>query len=1212
MPPPGRPPRRPGATRRRKKEPRRQNKSWQRRSLTIAAWTLGPFALLAIIIFGTLYFRLSQGPISLKPLIPSIERNLSADLGGITAKVDDAFMMLGDDGFEFRLTKLELTESDGDLVASAPLASAAISTTDLFKLQISPKRVYLIEPQVYLFYSDDGGLALSFSGTSAEDGSAAPIVAPAPVPAQRPQSSVIAKTAGGKTSERISLAKTLIDLNERAQRGLTSSARLRQIGVKDANVVLVFAGQTSNWRVPNFVIGLDNTSTGTSITGSGFVNSGYGEWRLGIRTEETRSNNAVKLRVQVDDFLPSSLAAAVPRLSLFKTLDMRVQGEGSVDLTAKGDVASANLEMNFGRGNIYLPNVAQPLAIESGSIGMTYNGQSNELVVLPSTVKWGHSFVTLTGAAKQSGNEETGDTVWNYHLASQDGSLGADDLGIQPEKIDALLLEGQLVPKSGLIKISKALLRAGGGEMSAKGEIASGAAGSSTLLEGGLANLDMNTVKALWPTAFAKGARRWVGERLFADVRSGTMRLASGDYLAQGETAEPGTSQRMTYALEAANLRAQLVDDAEPMTAERALIRGENQALELSIPEAGLPAAGKRVEVQNVRFLATDLGTIMPMGDLSFRLNAPIQSAVELARKIPDGPLAGVELPPSADGEVTGDVTVRLPLIETLQHQDVKVSGKVRVAKLKSKIENSKVELQGGTVDVDMTEEAIEANGDLILNGVVAKLAWKHVLNVPEAMQEPLTIKAKLDSADRTQLGMDVNHMVQGEVPVEVTVHRLMEEEPAVHLEADLTAAQLYFEDVAWRKPAGRKCKMELNVGKTRPDGRVELDDIKVVGDDIAIEGTAVADPDNEIREFEFPRFSLGLVSRLRIAGRMDKNRVWKIKAKGSTYDGRSYFDSLFDLNAGPQIKALRPAKGVEVEAEISTVLGYQESALKDLKIKMTSRDQKVVALDARASLPGGKTFKAVIPRVADDRRLYAESDDAGRMFKVVGFYPNARGGDLRVEVALDGSGPAEKTGQLVVENFQILGEQVFNELASSGQGKQRIQREVIDFNRMRIPFSVGHGQFVLSESYLRGPVMGMTLRGKIDYRLGRLNIGGTYIPLQGVNAALCDLPIFGQIVAGTNCEGVLGITFALQGSNKNPQVLVNPLSLVAPGIFRDIFQMTGANPRIQERGTPSPVWKAPAAGPRSSSSDAISAPRPNPRRSGPSTIDGWSSSSSQ
>ena len=179
--------------------------------------------------------------------------------------------------------------------------------------------------------------------------------------------------------------------------------------------------------------------------------------------------------------------------------------------------------------------------------------------------------------------------------------------------------------------------------------------------------------------------------------------------------------------------------------------------------------------------------------------------------------------------------------------------------------------------------------------------------------------------------------------------------------------------------------------------------------------------------------------------------------------------------------------------------------------------------------------------------------------------------------------------------------------------GGQRIQREVIECDRMRVPFSVGHNQFVLSESYLRGPIMGMSMRGRIDYGMGRVSIGGTYIPLQGVNAAICDLPIFGQIVAGTNCEGVFGITFALQGSNKNPEVIVNPLSLVTPGIFRDIFQMTSPNPQIQERETkPNPETGQKT---RASSSGASSGGTAKTKAGKPAKpaapIDGWSSSES-
>ncbi len=1187
------------------------------RALKIGAWTLGPVLALALIVVGLLYFRLSQGPNSLQPFLASIESGITADLDdGMTAKVEDAMMVMGENGVEFRLKKLEILEPDGDLVASAPLASAAVSTTDLFKFQIVPKRVFLIEPRVFLFYSDEGGLALSFSG--AEGAGEREIVPPTPVPAHRPNASTVAKTKPGQVSERIDLARKLIDLNDKARRGLLASTKLREIGLRDASVVLVFAGQTSEWRVPNFVIGLGRSSEGSVISGSGWVDSGQGEWKFGFRTEEANTDNTVKVKLDVADFVPKSLAEAVPRLSLFNTLAMRVSGSGSLDLRPNGDVSHAKLDLNFGSGNINLPNVARPLTIGSGTVGLAYDGAARVLTITPSTIAWGQSNVTFSGAARQTGDAKSGETEWGYELAMRDGALAAEDLGVAPVKIDALRLAGRVIPKTGVIEIDDATLRAGGGEMSAKGEITSGTAGSSTRIEGKLANLKLDTVKALWPAAFAPGARQWVGSKLSGDVRTGSLRIVTGDYLKAGDAVEVGTAQRTSFALEAVDLKASVIDGAAPLSAARALITSENGAVELNVPEAELPAGPKGpVQIRNAKLVATDLGTIMPMGDLTFRVVSPLASALDVVRKLPESPLTQEALPADTaiDGKIDGQFAVRLPLIETVQKQDVKLTGKARISDLKAKPKTGKVELQGGNLLFDVAKASAEAKGEVILNGVVAKLQWQHALGTPEGTPvAPLLISAKLDNADRTQLGLDLNHMVQGDVPIEISVQPQPAGDAAIRFKADLSGAELVIEEVNWKKPSGRKCSLELDVGKTRLDGRIELQNMKIVGDDVAVEGHAILDPDNEMREFAFPRFSLGLVSRLELTGRQNKDKIWLMKAKGTTYDGKSFFDSLFNLEGGSKIKPRNPANGADVEAEIGTVLGYQESALKNFKMKMSTRKDKVVALEATADLEGGRSFKAVIPPNAKHRKLLAESNDAGRMFKVVGFYPNAQNGNMRMEVDLDGSGPADKTGTLVVESFQILGEPVFNELASSGQGEQRIQREVIDFDRMRVPFSVGHNQFVMSESYLRGPVMGMSMRGRIDYGMGRVNIGGTYIPLQGVNAAICDLPIFGQIVAGANCEGIFGITFALQGSNKNPEVIVNPLSLVAPGIFRDIFQMTGANPQIQARDgkTDAPAGegtRASSSGANSGSNAALAKPgkptKPNP------AIDGWSPSDS-
>ena len=45
-------------------------------------------------------------------------------------------------------------------------------------------------------------------------------------------------------------------------------------------------------------------------------------------------------------------------------------------------------------------------------------------------------------------------------------------------------------------------------------------------------------------------------------------------------------------------------------------------------------------------------------------------------------------------------------------------------------------------------------------------------------------------------------------------------------------------------------------------------------------------------------------------------------------------------------------------------------------------------------------------------RMLHANSADAGSAFRLIGFYPNMRGGNGFLDVNLDGRGAAEKTGR--------------------------------------------------------------------------------------------------------------------------------------------------------------------------------------------------------
>jgi hypothetical protein len=396
---------------------------------------------------------------------------------------------------------------------------------------------------------------------------------------------------------------------------------------------------------------------------------------------------------------------------------------------------------------------------------------------------------------------------------------------------------------------------------------------------------------------------------------------------------------------------------------------------------------------------------------------------------------------------------------------------------------------------------------------------------------------------------------------------------------------------------------------------RVELQQVKIAGDDIAIEGWATINAENDLSEFYLPSFSLNVVSRLDLVeGKLGPDKVWRVRARGSTYDAKEFFDNLISLSGNDvgRIKPLRPAKGVDIEADITNVIGHNQVSVRGAKIRVSERSDKLVALSFEGTLDGGKPLLALLKRDASgNRMLYAESSDAGQVFKLAGFYRNLTGGRLRLEVNLEGKGAADKAGVLWVDNFRVLGDPIVNEVVSAGSGSsgQQVVREVYDFDRMRVPFAAGHDQFVLEESYVRGPIIGATIKGRVDFRAQRLDLGGTYIPLQGINSALCAIPLLGVIMTGPKCEGVLGLTFAVQGSMKKPQVLVNPLSMLTPGILREIMQMTNPSQNVQPRDAnrnaqDSKSW--------SSSSEPIRGAttpdtRASARKEGQS-IDGWSS----
>ena len=93
--------------------------------------------------------------------------------------------------------------------------------------------------------------------------------------------------------------------------------------------------------------------------------------------------------------------------------------------------------------------------------------------------------------------------------------------------------------------------------------------------------MPLATLKAIWPRALAPGARKWVGERVMRGrVEGGSFRWLAGRYLERQEVSPLVPEQRLSVAIEAADVAMRPLRSMSPIEAPRALIRLEGGAVE--------------------------------------------------------------------------------------------------------------------------------------------------------------------------------------------------------------------------------------------------------------------------------------------------------------------------------------------------------------------------------------------------------------------------------------------------------------------------------------------------------------------------------------------------------------------------------------------------------------------------------------------------------
>jgi hypothetical protein len=1137
---------------------------------------------MVVIVLG--YGRLARGPISLQSLVPAIEAAINGQLTDLHVKIDDAILQRAADGpgVLFRLRNIKLIDKDGSIVAQAPLAAIGMSGSALLSGRIAPGSVDFIGPRLLLSYDEQQGLALRFSRSaeapirgSLPPGEGIPeaaVESPAEPTPPAPQAEPL---SGGQV---LDVTRTVTEVFERARRGNTSY--LTRFGVQDALVVLSQNGSQTSWQVPDFSVDFEHRNQRSALVGQANFASTKGDWQLEFRTAQQPKRGSLAITALIQNLVPSGVAGNFPALEALKTLDMVVNGETTLELSNSGEFLSGEGTFDLESGQITPPwDPDSPLRIDKGKLNIRYEKDADVIEIAPSTLSWGQSKAVISGEFRPVRDASGMPTTWNFAIKADGAVLAVEEAGLSPVNVDEWQIIGSLMPQQGRITISRLAIRAGEASIALSGSIVDAPGADEVHLTGEVSPMPLDTLKRFWPKFLAGKARDWVLERVEGgEVLGGKFSVNLGP--GERDKIEAGgevTPEAVSVELNLSGMSIAYIADMPPVITGPAKLTVTGAKFAVDIPQGKIVVpTGEEIALTEGRFFIPDLRLDPQQGEITFKADAATSTVLELLDHEPLGYIRSVGLKPDfLGGTAGGGFKLTMPLLANLEFNQIKINGAARLNDAIASNLVGNMDLAGGALEVNITEQAVEAKGPITIKGVPAELAWQRIFYAPEDRQPPLRVKAHLDAATREALGMKINHLVQGPTPVTLQIARLGRGSlPPMNLQADLTDAQLSFGGLGWTKPVGRTATVQLDI-VSNPDGATNLENLRLTGDGIDIQGGIALDANQRLKEFYFSDFSVNSYTHVEISAIVRDDQVLEIKAEGPTYDGRQFFQSLF--SAGQLSGAAEAADpfGIDLTAQIGTVAGFYDTTASNVQVTLKKRNGQLVALDAKGDLNGTAPLAVRLESSNGARQITAEARDAGAAFRIVGFYPSIEGGDASLQVNLDAGGPGSKTGTLWAREFVVLGDSVVNDVLADPNStavlgdrkqQQQVTRQRIVFNQLRAPFSVGGGKFRLKDAYMNGPLLGATMRGTVDFKAQTVDLGGTYVPLYGLNSALGSIPILGRVLVGRQGEGVVGITFAIKGRLDEPQVLVNPMSVMTPGIFRQIFEFTGSVP---EQATP-------------------------------------------
>ncbi len=1128
---------------------------------------IGSGAVVGLLVLGCLglWWRLDSGPIQLDAFTPwlvsAIEENFGSgervEVGGTQIE------RTGNGGAAVRVRDIVVRDPDGTVVASAPKAEIRISGMSLLSGHMRAESLNLVGAALAMRIEPDGAVTIFASGADKHPIATAtgPVLGEHPdikqdryAPASAPVAAMAATAVRPQPalprppSESIAALLTWIDgLGETGLGGHD----LGELGLKNGSLTVDDERTGKRWTFEDISLSLQRPHGGGVVVTVGSDNPEH-PWGLTASIKPTREGYrsiAIEARqVSANDML---LAARLGDGSLQVNLPLSASLRGEIG--SDGVPQSLTGRVVADAGSISDANDADGrLDIDHAEFKIDWDAASRVLSV-PFQILSGGNRITLLGQVEAPA---TAPGPWLFKIGGGTVLLAAADAANDPLILNRIQVSGQFDPvKQRFVMDQGDLGNADiGVAMSGTADYSSGDLHLAT----GVAATRMpaDALKRLWPVFVSPKVRDWFNGHLTSGTVERVVIAVNAPLNTLKASGPPIPDDGLSIDAQVTNCVIQPVAGL-PALHDADLnvhIVGRDAQISVGKATADLPS-GRKLVLSSGLFEVPDTGPHEPPARVHFKIDGPVPAAAELVAMDRLRDASGMPFDPATThGTMSALVALALPLKPDLPPGSTAYAITVDATNFSAEHMIMGQKVEAAALKVSANNQGFALKGDVKIGGAPANLEYRKLRGDDAA---DVHIQGMLDETTRTNLGLDPTNSIAGSIPIDVTgrVGTTTDRDGHFAVTADLTPAQIGGFLPGWVKQAGKPARATFTL-TTKPQS-IRIDDLLIEGAGGGVKGTVELDGSGVLQSANFPSYGFSDGDRTSLKVDRTPEGALHVVMRGDAYDGRGFVQDMTGGGVAAQPGARQPPD-VDLDMKLGAVLGFNGEALRSLDLKMSRRAGEVRSLGLTAKIGRNATLTGELRGQPGGRQVvYLESGDAGALFGFTDTYTRMIGGQLTTIMDPPSATNPVQLGSVSVRNFAVHDESQLERAVENGS---QLPRNQMDFTSMKVDFTRSPGQMALHDGVVRGPVLGGTIDGLINYSGDDVHLRGTLIPLYGANNLLGQLPVVGLFLGGEK-EGLVGVTYEVVGRPGSPVLHVNPLSALAPGLLRKVFEYPATTP---------------------------------------------------